>query len=145
MKHTRHKHHLLADLIQANISPFAKAHNQRAQRGLGDGAAGKGHSRQAGQARMDRRQHAVCRSGVLGAEELVEAVKVGQRAGRQRNLIGGGHGAMGSLARRADHLRRASSVWPSPSLSKSARRASAMRSSASGIKGVGVVWFMLKR
>ena len=64
---------------------------------------------------MNRRQHAVYCSAVLFAEEVVEAVKVGQRARRQRNLVGGGHGVVGSLARCSDHWRRASSVWPRPS------------------------------
>lgn len=94
------------------------------------------------QGRIDRRQHAVSGGGVLVAQEMVEAVDIGQSAGGQRNGVGGGHGAEGSLARAAVHWRKASRLWPIPSRWNAARRASAVRSSSSGMIGVGLAVFM---
>lgn len=135
VKHPRHQHQRLPHLIKTNVATFTEPHNERAQAGVGDGAAGEGVGGEVGEGGGDRRQHLVRRRRVLLTQEGVEAVEVGEGAGGQRNFVGVGHGAAGLLARVADQVRRVSRVWPRASLSNAARRASAMRSSASGMIG----------
>lgn len=73
---------MIPHLIEADITAFAEAHNQGAQGGGGEGAAGEGVGGEAGEGIDDRRQHAVGGAGVPLAQELVEAVEVGQRTRR---------------------------------------------------------------